>query len=143
MNTPANGDTLTLQPSATTGPGTGLFGALDSAIAGMYTAGSTSGARSTSPALQQAIARALTEIDAGADRLSAVRGNSGALLKRVDSISDTQDSRSIQLEADKSRAEDIDVIKGYSDFQNQTTGYQAALQTYAQVQKLSLFNYIG
>jgi flagellar hook-associated protein 3 FlgL len=35
------------------------------------------------------------------------------------------------------------VIKGYSDFQNQTTGYQAALQTYAQVQKLSLFNYIG
>jgi len=143
MNTPANGDTLTLQPSATTGPGTGLFGALDSAIAGMYTVGSTSGARSTSPALQQAIARALTEIDAGADRLSAVRGNSGALLKRVDSISDTQDSRSIQLEADKSRAEDIDVIKGYSDFQNQTTGYQAALQTYAQVQKLSLFNYIG
>ena len=29
--------------------------------------------------------------------------------------------------------------QGISDFQNQQTGYQAALQTYASVQKLSLF----
>ena len=42
-----------------------------------------------------------------------------------------------------SRAEDLDMIKGISDFENQQTGYQAALQTYASVQKLSLFNYIG
>ena len=45
--------------------------------------------------------------------------------------------------ADKSRAEDIDMVKGIADFQNQQTGYQAALQSYAQVQKLSLFNYLG
>ncbi|MEN9467914.1 MAG: hypothetical protein RL081_1915, partial [Pseudomonadota bacterium] len=42
-----------------------------------------------------------------------------------------------------SRAEDLDMIKGVADFQNQQTGYQAALQSYAQVQKLSLFNYIS
>ncbi len=141
--TPANGDTLNLTPSATTGPGTGLFGAIDSAIAGMYTAGSTNGAASTNPTLHQAIARALTELDAGADRLSAVRGNSGALLNRADTISSNQEVRDVQLHADKSRAEDIDMIKGISDFQNQQTGYQAALQSYAQVQKLSLFNYLG
>jgi flagellar hook-associated protein 3 FlgL len=35
------------------------------------------------------------------------------------------------------------MIKGVSDFQNQQTGYQAALQAYAQVKKLSLFNYIS
>ena len=141
--TPANGDTLNLTPSATTGPGTGLFGAIDSAIAGMYTAGSTNGAASTNPTLHQAIARALTELDAGADRLSAVRGNSGALLNRADTISSNQEVRDVQLHADKSRAEDIDMITGISDFQNQQTGYQAALQSYAQVQKLSLFNYLG
>ena len=35
------------------------------------------------------------------------------------------------------------MIKGFSDFQNQQTGYKAALQAYASVQKLSLFNYIS
>jgi flagellar hook-associated protein 3 FlgL len=47
------------------------------------------------------------------------------------------------LEADRSRAEDLDMVKGISDFQNLQTGYSAALQTYAQIQKLSLFNFIG
>jgi flagellar hook-associated protein 3 FlgL len=37
----------------------------------------------------------------------------------------------------------MDMVKGISDFNNLQTGYQAALQTYAQVQKLSLFNFIG
>jgi len=65
------------------------------------------------------------------------------LLNRADRITSNQESRSIQLEADRSRAEDLDMIKGVADFQNQQTGYQAALQSYAQVQKLSLFNYIS
>jgi len=35
------------------------------------------------------------------------------------------------------------MVTGISDFQKMQTGYQAALQSYAQVQKLSLFNYIS
>ena len=61
----------------------------------------------------------------------------------ADRISANPEKRSIQGEGDRSRAEDLDMIKGVSGFQNQNTGYQAALQSYAQVQKLSLFNYIG
>ena len=142
--TPANDDTLELNPSATNGNGTGLFGVLDSAIAGMYAPGSnTKGANSSSAALHQSIARSLAEMDAGMDRLGSVRAQAGVLLNRADTISNIQDARDIQLQADKSRAEDIDMVKGISDFQNQQTGYQAALQSYAQVQKLSLFNYIG
>ncbi|PJC11454.1 MAG: flagellar hook-associated protein 3, partial [Comamonadaceae bacterium CG_4_9_14_0_8_um_filter_60_18] len=60
-----------------------------------------------------------------------------------DRISANQENRSIQLESDRSRAEDLDMIKGISDFNNQQTGYQAALQTYAKVQQLSLFNFIS
>ena len=86
---------------------------------------------------------ALKDIDIGSARVSAVRGMAGELLNRADRISTNQDKRSIQLEADRSRAEDLDMVKGISDFQNQQTGYQAALQSYAQIQKLSLFNYIG
>ena len=54
-----------------------------------------------------------------------------------------QEKRSIQLEDDRSRAEDLDMIKGISDFQNQQAGYEAALKSYASVQKLSLFNFIS
>ena len=35
------------------------------------------------------------------------------------------------------------MVKGISDFTRIQTGYQAALQSYAQVQKLSLFNFIS
>ena len=113
-----------------------LFGALDQAITDI-------GGATTSAAAATAVSTALKDIDIGTNRVSAVRGQAGELLNRADRISTNQDKRSIQLEADRSRAEDIDMVKGIADFQNQQTGYQAALQSYAQMQKLSLFNYIG
>jgi flagellar hook-associated protein 3 FlgL len=115
---------------------TSLLQTLDNAITDI-------GSATTSAAATTAVTTALKDIDIGANRVSAVRGQAGELLNRADRISANQDKRSIQLEADRSRAEDLDMIKGISDFQNQQTGYQAALQSYAQMQKLSLFNYIG
>ena len=76
-------------------------------------------------------------------RLSDARGLAGELLNRADRIQSDLDTRGTQLEAQRSSAEDLDMIKGISDFQNQNTSYQAALQSYAQVQKLSLLNYLG
>lgn len=127
---PTAGDSVTITPNAS------IFSALDNAIAGIGNAANSSAA-------SQAVSQALRNIDIGMGRVSAVRGQAGALLNRADTISANQDSRNIQLEADRSKAEDIDMIQSISDMQNQQTGYQAALQTYAQVQKLSLFNYIG
>ena len=43
---------------------------------------------------------------------------------------------------ERSRAEDLDLTAAISDFQNKQIGYQAALQTYASVQRLSLFDFI-
>ncbi|MHB8947672.1 MAG: flagellar hook-associated protein FlgL [Rhodoferax sp.] len=128
--TPVAGDSITIEPSPS------LFSVLDNAIRDIGSATSSSSA-------SQAVNQALGNIDIGMGRVSAVRGQAGELLNRADRITDNQDKRSIQLEADRSRAEDLDMVKGISDFQNQQTGYQAALQSYAQVQKLSLFNYIG
>jgi len=90
----------------------------------------------------QAVSQALYNIDIGMGRISAVRGQAGDLLNRADRISSNQEARSIQLEGDRSRAEDLDMVQGISKFNNQQTGYQAALQTYASVQKLSLFDFI-
>jgi flagellar hook-associated protein 3 FlgL len=90
----------------------------------------------------QAVSQALGDIDLGLAKVGAIRSQAGELLNRADRISGNQDKRSIQMEADRSRAEDLDMVKGISDFQKQQTGYQVAMQTYAQIQKLSLFDFI-
>ena len=77
------------------------------------------------------------------NQLQAARSQAGQWLNRADQIQATQEGRAVQLQADKSRAEDLDMVKGISDFTRIQTGYQAALQSYAQVQKLSLFNFIS
>jgi flagellar hook-associated protein 3 FlgL len=101
------------------------------------------GSAANNNAASQAIGQALKNIDISMERVSAVRGQAGDLLNRADSISSTNSKRNIEQEGNRSRAEDMDMIKGISDFNNQQTGYQAALQSYAQMQKLSLFNFIG
>ena len=127
---PANGDTINISPQAS------VFSVIDKAIAEIKAAPNSNVAA-------QAISQALANVDIGLERMSNVRSYAGELLNRADRITGDQEKRSVQLESDRSRAEDLDMIKGISDFQNQQTGYQAALQTYASVQKLSLFNYIG
>ncbi len=127
---PANGDTITLQPSPS------IFSTLDSAIRDIRDA-------PNSNAAIQAVGQALANMDIGMERLHNMRGYAGELLNRADRITGDQEKRSVQLEGDRSRAEDLDMIKGISDFQNQQVGYEAALKSYAQVQRLSLFNYIG
>lgn len=115
---------------------TNFFKVVDEAIAGIANGGN-------SAAINTTVTTALTQIDAGMSRLESARGQAGAWLKRVDNITSTQEGRTLQLTADKSRAEDLNLVTGYSEFQKMNTGYQAALQSYAQIQKLSLFNYIG
>jgi len=128
--------TATAGDSVTITPNPSLFSVLDNAIRDIGNAPS-------SAAATQAVGQALGNIDIGMARVSAVRGQAGALLNRADTISTNQDARSIQLEADRARAEDVDMIKAISAFQSQQTGYQAALQSYAQIQKLSLFNFLS
>lgn len=123
-------DNFTIEPLAS------VFSVMDKAIRDI-------GSASNNAAAAQAVSMALNNIDIGMQRISAERGKAGDLLGRADRISANQETRSIQLEADRSRAEDLDMVKGISDFQNQQTGYSAALQTYAQIQKLSLFNFIS
>jgi flagellar hook-associated protein 3 FlgL len=126
---PAVGDVLTLNPRPS------IFSVLDDAIRDI-------GNATNGNAASQAVGQALNNVDIGMSRISAIRGQAGDLLNRADRISANQDKRSIEVEGDRARAEDLDITKGISDFQNQQVGYQAALQSYAQVQKLSLFNFL-
>ena len=128
---PQLGDTMTLALK----PSSSIFDTVDTAIRDI---GSGSASAPT-----QAVGQALANLDRGLERLQSVRSYAGELLNRADRIGGSQDTRSVQLEADRSRAEDLDMIQGISDFQNQQVGYEAALKSYAMVQKLSLFNFIS
>jgi flagellar hook-associated protein 3 FlgL len=141
--TPANGDTLVTSANvASTRPS--IFGVLDRAINSMYAVGSnTTGAASTDANFNQEQAISLAQIDTSLEKIGASRGKAGDLLTRADRITDTQSKNTIQNESDRSNAEDIDMIAAIADQKNQQTAYQAALQSYASIQKLTLFNYIG
>jgi flagellar hook-associated protein 3 FlgL len=127
---PAVGDKVNVNPNAS------IFSVMDNAIKDLTSA-------TNSNAVGQAVGQALNNLDIGMQRVSIVRGQAGDLLGRAERITSNLQKRNVQLESDRSAAEDMDMVKGISDFNNLQTGYQAALQTYAQVQKLSLFNFIG
>lgn len=135
---PQNGDSYTVAPSTRSD----VFSVMDQAIAAIRNGANPDGS-TASGALTQGVTRALAEIDTSLNRLQTSRSMAGDLLNRADRIENNLTARATQLEADRSSAEDLDMMKGISAFQNNQVGYQAALQSYAQVQKLSLFNYIG
>jgi flagellar hook-associated protein 3 FlgL len=128
--TPQAGDTLNVQAN------TSIFGVMDKAISDI-------GSATTSLAASQAVGQALSNIDLGINHLQAARGLAGDLMNRSDTIGAAQTAGATQAEADRSSAQDVNMVQAISDFQNQQTGFSAALQSYAQIQKLSLFNYIG
>lgn len=131
--TPSHGDSLSIQPATPTD----IFQVMQDAIDALR--GATAG---QSAPLLQSLGRALTEIDAGLDRVLAARSQTGEWLNRADSLDSLLADRQVDDEAERSRLEDLDLIKGISEFQNQQTGLQAAMAAYAQVQKLSLFQYV-
>lgn len=137
QGTPQTGDTVDIAPYSVANPANGsLFEMMDKVINGV------SGANSSAPGLAQAVAQGLTRIDAGMEKLQATRGQAGLWLSRADTVTTSNDALNSQLETDRSNAQDLDMVRGISDLQKMQTGYQAALQSYAQIQKLSLFDYI-
>ena len=64
-------------------------------------------------------------------------------LTRLDGVKGRLDATQLSAQTTRSDAEDLDMVKALSSFQNQQTGYSAALQSYATIQKMSLFQYLN
>lgn len=117
---------------------TDLFATLQRAIDALRYGGTNQKANIT-----QELDRVLVEMDNGTDRILDTRGRVGEWLNRADSIGDVLADKALFFQKEKSDQEDLDMVQGISDFQNLQLGLQAALQSYGQVQKLSLFQYIA
>lgn len=133
--TPAAGDRVDL--AAVNGP-TDIFQVVQNAVNALRN--TTAG---NSAALTQDLARAMTELDAGHDRVLLARGRAGEWLNRADSLNGLMADRGVDLKAEKARLEEMDMVQGLSDFKAQELGLEAAIKSYAQVQRLSLFSAIG
>lgn len=131
---PADGDAVNVSP--TTGP-TNIFKVVQDTIDALRATASGS------TPLTHTLSRTLAELDAGHDRVLQARSQSGEWLNRADAIDGLLGDRAVDYQTERSRLEDLDMVQGISDFQSQQVGLEAALKSYAQVQRLSLFQYVG
>ena len=114
-----------------------VFQVLDQAITAI-----TTQTKDQPGALEHGVAVALAQIDTAMSRVSTVRATAGDLLNQADRKADALQTRSDLMETQRSSAEDIDMVAALSQLKTQQTAVSAALQSYASIQKLSLFDYI-
>src|SRR5690606_21251674 len=87
--------------------------------------------------IMQAVNRGLSNLDSILGNVSAARSEVGESLNRMDSIEGRISASKLAAQTERSNAEDLDMVSAISKFQNQQNGYDAALKSYAMVQKLS------
>lgn len=131
--TPASGDSFTIAPSSSS---LSVFDVLDRAVVELDTAGRTNAQ------IQQANTNNLRDIDATMGYLQRARAVAGEALARVDNETGRLDGQKLAAQVERSAAEDLDMVEAISTFQNQQTGYDAALKSYSMVQRMTLFQYL-
>lgn len=133
------GDKFTVAPSR---PSLSVFEALDRVIEGLGP--STNAAQDPNAGDRaQAIQHGLRDLDQVLGHLQVARSHAGETLNRLDGLDQRTQDRVLSDKVIRSEAEDLDMAEGISDFTTQQTAYQAALQSYSMVRKLSLFDYIS
>lgn len=130
---PADGDNFSVTPATND---LKLFNVLDRAIEELNTP-----LRSAAQ-IQQSNTGRLRDVDAVMGNLQNVRSQVGERLNNLDGTESRLAALKQYSTEERSAAEDLDMVKGISEFQNQQTGYDTALKTYALVQRMSLFEYI-
>ena len=94
-------------------------------------------------AVAQTVHDGLRDIDAVNNHLLVWRARTGETLNQADSLELRISESKLGAQVERSNAEDLDMVQAISNFQNQQTGYDAALRAYSVVQRMSLFNYIS
>ncbi|MEO6361591.1 MAG: flagellar hook-associated protein FlgL [Caldimonas sp.] len=131
---PADAEAFDIVPSS---PTLSAFDVLDRAIAQLGVGGRTTAE------VTQSVSFGLRDLDAVLGNVQSARSLAGQALNRADNETTRLADRKLASQAERSDAQDLDLAKAISDFQTQQTGYDAALKSYAMVQRMSLFNYLN
>lgn len=82
------------------------------------------------------------DLKAGIEQLSLVRSEVGGRQNRVEAQHDAGESFKMVLEERRMNIEDMDIVKGASEFTQRQTALQMAQQIFTRVQSMSLFDYL-
>ena len=133
--TPAAGDTVTVGPSAAQS----VFATIDRLATALEGAGDGPAARAT---VANVAGDTLEDLDRALERLGEVRASIGARLQGAESAANVLGDASLTLTREMSSLRDADMASTLSALSLQLTGLDAAQQTFAKLQGLSLFNYL-
>ncbi len=129
------GDTFTISPSTNQS----IFSVIASAISALQTPTTTAAAAS---GVSAALTDALNGTQQALSSLSTTQASMGAQLAELNTYGTINGDQSLQDQTQMSSIVDLNYAQGASQLSQQQTEYQAALQSYAAISKLSLFNYI-
>jgi flagellar hook-associated protein 3 FlgL len=133
--TPAAGDRFDVRPAGSAS----VFDIVDDLATALETPRSSpaEGAQ-----LLQSTGAALQDLDQALGRVLDLRTTVGARLSTIDDQTAAGDGQKVRLQSELSGVEDLDYAEAISRFQLQQTALEAAQQTYVQVGRSSLFDFI-
>jgi flagellar hook-associated protein 3 FlgL len=134
---PANGDTFTVAPSSNQS----IFDTLDKLITTLSTPVPTGNATAAA-VYAQGLSDAYGALNQSLTAVLGVRATTGARLNELDALQASGDQMGLQFKDTLSKIQDTDYTKAMTDLTQQKLILQAAQQSFAQVSKLSLFNYL-
>jgi flagellar hook-associated protein 3 FlgL len=133
--TPANGDTFTISSV----PRQDIFTTikdLESILAG------ASDTTSSRIRVHNEASRGLINIDNALEKILTVQADVGTRMRRAEMQTDTNEAFNYQLQETLSGLQDLDYAEAISRLNIQMLALQAAQQTFAKTQNMSLFNYL-
>jgi flagellar hook-associated protein 3 FlgL len=132
---PAAGDSFTVSPSSTQS----VFDTLDNLVSALNGAGTTAASRAQ---LSSTLGGALQQVSQALDQVSTVTSNVGSRISLISSVSDSLTSASTTLTTQITNLSGLDYAKATSQYSQEYVALQAAEQSYADINQLSLFKYL-
>ena len=133
--TPVNGDTFTISSS----PRQDVFTTLKDLV---NTLASATDSEASSTLVHNEASRGIINIDNAIEKILTVQADVGTRMRRAEMQTDTNEAFNYQLQETLSGLQDLDYAEAISRLNIQMLALQAAQQTFAKTQNMSLFNYL-
>jgi flagellar hook-associated protein 3 FlgL len=133
--TPAHGDSFTITSSSSQD----IFTTVKDLVDTLATA---TGTEANAALVNNEASRGLTNLDNAIENILKIQSDVGSRMRRAETQIDTNEAFNIQLKETLSELQDLDYAEAISLLNIQMMALQAAQQTFAKTQNMSLFNYL-
>ena len=132
---PVHGDSFTI----TSVPRQDIFTTIKDIESSLATASDSS---ASTTRINNEASRALSNLDNALEKILTVQSDVGTRLRRAEMQTDTNEAFNYQLKETLSGLQDLDYAEAISKLNIQMLALQAAQQTFAKTQNMTLFNYL-